>query len=368
MTDINYFQNIPLEALNFIEKLNPNNNKNIKPSQTGFTKIGAKINMGYMCYVMKILKMTNTWESLSQEKQSEWINSLNSYQSNKYSNYENFYIDPFLIRYFDKPFTSFNLKSGVKNTANYILKQNFEDKNTHIFKTINADNKQTIATLSDVGFKNIKKPEALTNQYLNIDDYLNSFDWSQPWNAGAQFSSIAVYDSIFNLNLKNKLISFVENKLDFETGSYFNKKPSSSRQIINGAMKVITGLDWMKVPIHSPEKLIDFCLNNKPKFEGCDLVDYVYVLYKTSQQVNYRKKEISSVMYEVLQYLDLLYYKNLKGFSYYVKKSQTHYYGIKITKGIETPDIHGTILSIWAIVMILEVIEKNEFNYKVIKP
>ena len=36
--------------------------------------------------------------------------------------------------------------------------------------------------------------------------------------------------------------------------------PSNSRQVINGAMKVITGLDWLGHEIHYPKKLIDYCL------------------------------------------------------------------------------------------------------------
>ena len=26
-------------------------------------------------------------------------------------------------------------------------------------------------------------------------------------------------------------------------------------------------------------QIIDFCLNNEPIFEGCDVVDYIYILY-----------------------------------------------------------------------------------------
>ena len=73
-------------------------------------------------------------------------------------------------------------------------------------------------------------------------------------------------------------------------------------------------------------------------------------------------------MYEILEYIKLLHHPKLNGFSYFVKKSQTHYYGINISKGINEPDIHGTVLSVWAIVMILELIEKNIYGYKVIKP
>ena len=208
----------------------------------------------------------------------------------------------------------------------------------------------------------------MLDNFVNTHSYLDSYDWSKPWDAGAQFSSIALYNNLFSLGLENELSNYIEKKLNKETGSYFDRKPNHNRQIINGAMKVITGLDWLGLNIHEPEKLLDFCIENKPEFEGCDLVDYVYVLYKCSTQVNYRKEEVSKVVLEILDYLNLLYHKEAKGFSYFVNKSQTHYYGIEITKGANTPDLHGTLLSNWAIAMILEILEKNKFSYKTIRP
>ena len=71
---------------------------------------------------------------------------------------------------------------------------------------------------------------------------------------------------------------------------------------------------------------------------------------------------------EVLDYLKLLYHEDEKGFSYFINKSQTHYYGINISKGKNQADIHGTILSVWAIVMILNLLEENIYEYKTIKP
>ena len=58
-------------------------------------------------------------------------------------------------------------------------------------------------------------------------------------------------------------------------------------------MKVITGLDWIDSEIHYPEKLIDFVSITNP-LEGCDVVDYVYVLYKCSKQTSYKKAEINA--------------------------------------------------------------------------
>ena len=38
-------------------------------------------------------------------------------------------------------------------------------------------------------------------------------------------------------------------------------------------MKVLLVIDWINYEIHFPEKLIDYCISNKPIHEGCDIVD-----------------------------------------------------------------------------------------------
>ena len=67
MIDIKFFENIPSETLEFIGKLNKNKNLDITPTEKDYTKMGKKINMGYICYSLKILKMTNGWLTLTQE-------------------------------------------------------------------------------------------------------------------------------------------------------------------------------------------------------------------------------------------------------------------------------------------------------------
>ena len=368
MTDISYFQEIPKSTIRFIEKLNQKNQFNLYPVLGSSTNTGKKLNMGYNCYAIKLYKLANEWDSLNDNRKQDWKNYLLNFQTHEHYDYKNFFIDPEVIRYFSKYLSVYNYRSMAKSTLNTLLKKEYETKKRHIFKTINADNKQTISTLSEIGIQIKNQPNSFFKGFNFPEDYLNSYDWSKPWDAGAQFSSICLYNSNFNLGLEKKLINYIESKLDQETGSYFESEPSSSRQIINGAMKVISGLDWLDYPVHSPEKLIDFCLKNKPVFEGCDLVDYIYVLYKCSSQTNYKKQEILQILIDVLDYLKLLYHEKEEGFSYYVNKSQTHYYGINISKGKNTPDIHGTILSVWAINMILSLLEKNIYNYNIIKP
>ena len=57
-------------------------------------------------------------------------------------------------------------------------------------------------------------------------------------------------------------------------------------------MKIISGLNWINVPIHKPNELIDFLFKNKPEAEGCDIVDYVFVLYSCLHKQIIKKWDI----------------------------------------------------------------------------
>ena len=84
------------------------------------------------------------------------------------------------------------------------------------------------------------------------------------------------------------MINFISGKVDVDFSSYFDND-HHPRQIINGAMKVITGLDWLGES-HYPKNLIDFCLDNKPVQEGC-IMDFVYTLYIAQNRQIIKKKK-----------------------------------------------------------------------------
>ena len=64
-----------------------------------------------------------------------------------------------------------------------------------------------------------------------------------------------------------------------------------------------------------------------------------------------------------------LNYVNKDGaFSYYFEASQQYYYGLKISKGLNTADIHGTLLLLWAMSMIFETTDEYSKSWNVLKP
>ena len=88
----------------------------------------------------------------------------------------------------------------VKNILNLTGRYKFETSTFKKYKAVNAESKQAISTLNQIGFKDYKLMDnILLNQ--NVSQYLNKFDWSFPWNAGAQFSSLCIMRQL-NLELK----------------------------------------------------------------------------------------------------------------------------------------------------------------------
>lgn len=357
-------------VLNYISSIKKEGDYSYFPAKDNLTYYGENLSLGFSTYALKIYFILNKWENLSQEYKNGWLKYILSFQKNEKGFPDNSFIDKYLVEnYYDLDLKRKSIDL-TKKTLNLITKSNFETNQFRLVKAVNAETKQAISTLNQVNFYGYQKLENVIKTNETVESFLEKFDWSFPWNAGAQFSSLCVYSVTNDLNIENQLLDFIKLKLDIDTGSYFSVRPKSNREIINGAMKVITGLDWIGHDIHEPEKLIDFCINNRPIIEGCDIVDYIYVLSSCSQQTDYKKNKINILFTDLLNEIKKLYNPHDGAFSYFKNNCQTHYYGAKIINKSNQSDIHGTLLCLWGIAMILNNLEEEFYNgdWKLIKP
>ena len=362
------------EIERYINSLNKDNGGfKYSPSRNNLTEYGELLELGFSCYALKINYIISSNKLSDSSYIDKWSNYLNSFQSEKNIFGANSYVDRYLVEYHNLFKFSTLFKDTLKNTANIFSNQKYETSSSKLKSYIFAETKQAISTLFQVSkiSKNVFLSFPKTEKV--IFDKLDYFNWSKPWNAGAQFANICMLTNTqlsFEDSSKNSkyLQSYIKTKFNSKDGFYYSGKTSDKRELVNGAMKVITGLDWINYEIHSPEKLINFCLNYKVDHEGCDIVDVVYVLYKCSKQTEYKKKEIIQYFESLEPIIFKHYFEDEGGFSYFVNKSQTHYYGVEVTKGKNFPDIHGTLLLVWAISMMEEIRELDRFNLKVIKP
>ena len=132
-------------------------------------------------------------------------------------------------------------------------------------------------------------------------------------------------------------------------------------------MKLLTGFDCLGFEIDHPTKIIDFCLNYNLAQRGCDIVDVVYVLYRCSKQTEYKRKEVKEFLNLVTKKIKK-HFNQDGGFSYFENLNQTHYYDLKFAKSMNQSDIHGTLLCLWALVMIMDVNDEKFFKYNILKP
>jgi hypothetical protein len=364
--------NLKTDIQKFLNSLRDETNKNhYFPVSKGKTYSGQKLSLGFSCYAIKCFYMLDLWDEFDHSEKKEWIDYINSFQANIKNLPDNSYVDPVIFAFYTSFLRKISLKNNLKLIMNKFLNLNKRTYRDLYTDSIRAETKQAIATLSEVGFSNKKKYLDFPSSEKNIIKYLDSLDWSKPWNAGAQYAAICVFNAtqlkknVASTNFE-VLYTYLDNVLNTDSGLYHSNTEIKLNEKINGTMKVITGLDWINRPIHLPNEIIDFCLSIEPESDGCDIVDLVYVLYKSCKQTNYKVKEVQTYFEEIKKTISLNFYKSSGGFSYGKKKSQTSYYGLKISKGYDFPDLHGTTLLLWALTMIYDL--NGSSSYNILKP
>ena len=344
------------------------------PVLDGNTLAGTKLELGLSCYALKIFIITNSWKDLDKKSQESWINYINSFQQQTKVFPTNSFIDNNYLEFITKPSPKQRIKELTKKILNKFTHKEYVLMNDKLNDFIKAETKQAISTLNEINQENVLIYDQFPKSKDEINDYLNSLDWTKPWNAGAQFSALCVFVSTQisskkeRVELSSVLEEFILSIVDQETGVFYKGDKPKDNEIINGAMKVITGLDWINAKIPFPDKLLNTFLKIEPLDDGCDLVDIVYVIYMCSRSTDYKNNEVKNYFENILSKIEKHYFHDLGGFSYFINRSQTHYYGVNISKGFNEPDIHGTLLLVWAISIISQVLDLPTSNWKVLKP
>lgn len=244
-------------------------------------------------------------------------------------------------------------------------------------QTKRAETRQSFAALRCMG----RRPNI---PYLHIPytkdgitKYINQLDWTKPWGAGSHVSHL-----LFFLNNNNKIFYVykneteelinhaivVVNRYQQRDGSWYaHGIDMPIYQKINGAMKIMTAYETAeKDDFANPEGLIDLCLSTINDGHACNNFNIVCILYHCSKKTKYKRTEIESYFLERLKLYKEHYWLEHGGFSFFKRRANDIYYGAKVSKGLAEPDIHGTVLFLWGIVLISKILNlNNDLNFKV---
>lgn len=237
-----------------------------------------------------------------------------------------------------------------------------------------AETRQIFRTLLAYNESITFMPRSEIRNTSQIVEYLNKLDWSKPWDAGSHLSHLIFYNKLgvrlgevseYNYNIANEgIVNFLEQLWDKKNGTW-GHNVISSQQRINGAMKILTGielLDDYEISIDQAISLIDFCLVAEHQQQACDNYNIIYIFSILRSIIgDYRKNEIIEFVENRFIKIMNCYYPDEGGFSFAHNQSNKKYYGFDICKGLNEPDMHGTRLYIWAICLISQIlgIEKD---------
>ena len=316
-----------------------------------------KWGLGNTVFAVKIYCTLNLLEDLPEKEKREMTDFIKSFRQKDGSIY-----DPLVekLTFWKDKFSS--LKNSDFN--NFFHKQ-----------TIRAETRQAISALNllgektDIFYNNFPKTEK------EIERYLSKLNWRKPWGAGSHFSHLAFFLKNSNLKNKEKLVDFAinwVNKVQSPETGFWHKGNPNLQQKINGAMKVITALKVAdRMNFQYPEKLIDLCLSAKNDKHACDNFNIIYVLNYANElaRFQYRYQEIKNFAFKRLGIYKNYYYPEIGGFSFLPGRANIYYYGAKITKGLNEPDVHGTSMFLWGISLIAKILKvNNELKFKEIIP
>lgn len=229
-----------------------------------------------------------------------------------------------------------------------------------------AETRQAIAALINLGY-DYGDYKDLDLKNLDVNKYFNKFDWSKPWSAGSHINHLIFFTKYSkSLNGENKKAIYREihkNLTQYiqKDGFYKTDSKVSINQKIGGLMKILMGLSLINKEKEFIQKsFIDFALDEMIACDACENFNTLYVLYYCNKHLDYRREDIKKfALNEVLNWMNY-YYEDLGAYSFYQRKASTVYYGAKMSKGLDEPDLHGSAMFAWGILLVAEILGLKE--------
>jgi len=223
-----------------------------------------------------------------------------------------------------------------------IISQHKHDKGYYVDipgkKNIIAETRQAMSGIYNLGYE--IGDYDVSEFFQEPLFFMNDQSWTNPWDAGAQLSHYLFFSHF--KDEKEKIEKAIQQLKRYEHTSGWHSRRPPNNVLINGVMKVFTGFDVINYEMDEDHlrSILDFVLDVHANTGGCNVYDYVYVLSKC-MKIDYKTKEASEQLNKI--YKEMFEYQHPDGgFSYDKSRSQTSYYGQRVTPGLPVGDIHGT--------------------------
>ena len=300
------------------------------------------------CFAIKTAWQTGIWDEwpdIIKTGCSEFLRSVQ--QENGY------FYDPWLHKA-----TKFNLS--------FIINRILRKRNLKLCNLI-AETRQSASTLLMIGKKPVYPLPVPVKTPDEVVRYITSLNWNNPWDAGSHFSHLIFFIvnnkkiSALSYNYQSLIhtaVKTLESYYHKPTGTWFTGNPSNT-QLVNGTMKIFTGLQLLGYKHPDPCNIIDFALSVPFGKDGCSFLDLIFVIYQARlSNPNYRSNDIKGIAVNALKHING-FKKPDGGFSFYPDRAQTTYYRARVSKGFPVSDLHGTVMATWIISLCLSILNDD---------
>jgi hypothetical protein len=231
----------------------------------------------------------------------------------------------------------------------------FRDLMGPIWRNRWAETRQAMATLFAVGSAPTCKVGGFPLDPEKIKRFLDNLDWRHPWGAGAQAGHLLFFlrhgdgDERARLAGKDAVLNFFGGIESPVTGGWYRGQVSN-QEIINGAMKVLSGLYWWDEPARRAEVLAETAAWEPDDAHDCALVNRMFVLHRLSAQHGRVPDGAVEIVRASLDAMPAFIQAD-GGFSASKSGSLPYYYYTKVSDGRPVGDLHGLALFTWGITL-----------------
>lgn len=347
---IDWLRDIKESVYSFVQEMNVRKDFSyFKYSYSGdLYDSNTKWGLGQLVFAIKILYMINKIKELTPAHRLNLISEINSFQTK-----DGYCSDTMIF----KP-------NKWRTISNFFKGRKMSSSHEQIKR---AETRQSFAALFALNSKPNYPFLNIPYSKKGIERYLTKLDWRQPWAAGSHFSHLLFflhYNKILFLVHNEDVGDFIDNAIEWVNrlqspinGCWYSGEVSDLYKV-NGAMKVLTGLSASgRLSFSYPERIIDTSLKIAEGTDACNDFNVVYVLYCCNKATDYRVNDIKNFCLKRLSQYRRYYHENKGGFSFHKDRANDVYYGTRVTKGLNEPDIHGTVMFLWGITLISKILK-----------
>ena len=300
-------------------------------------------------YASRIYIMT---ETVTEEIKSHIINSFNDHK----------YIDG----YYDKRIIKSNkIKSFIRFRKN------------HVKDLKRAETRQALAVIKSLNLWTDYETYISNNyakEFIDNREILYKFQWDNPWSALSHVSHYLFFISSCSFEIETKkeniyeILNLIE-KFKLNIFSDFDYVLYKQSDIINGAMKLITGIESVEEYLDNEfvlfkEKEVELILKSIEDYEPismCEMLNsvksfgYLYKNYKNLKKGNF-------ILDLITRRLMKFFWDYQCGFSMYESYAGSKVYGFRTSTGLRESDMQATCLGVWCCKLIDQISNGKDFK------